>query len=204
MLSSKESLSHEKIKSFVDICFHNRSNHFSIFLEKTPSIDEIAILKNEIQTDIQLAIFDLDGTLVDPYGDISPEIITYLQTYIQNEIQVIIYSNAPDSSRFDIFRKNNIPVSETEISKPNIAGFLETCQQMNIQPEHTAFIGNFPLTDLPLSQNPVFPLNILVKSIPPKYNSLGLFRYIRAYSFHVLAKILEYIVLYKHPHLQKK
>lgn len=195
----KEAFSSDKLRSVLGLIFGTRAHQFDAFLERVPTSSELTLIAAKLEKpEIRNTIFDLDGNLVPPYANISDWVIPYLQEYQEDGRKVGIYTNSPHTDRLDVFRDAGISVAETGIGKPTLKGFQRLCEAEQMDPFHTAMIGNFPVTDMPLVSNgeaPFFPLNILVESIPPDGSIRSLKKDIRARCIHQLNLLTARIVL---------
>ncbi len=197
MAKNKESFSFDKIKSFIGVCFGSRAMDFSHYWQCVPSVEEF---KEKIDRNLETIIFDLDGTLVAPYADVDDKTLEKLREY-QKYYQIIIFSNSPTSPRLIKLQKDGVDVADSKIGKPTLEAFINLAFFYKFDSCKTAMVGNFPLTDMPLVKNgeiPFFPINILIKSIPPQRKLLkSNAKFLRAYSFHLLAVAVTKIVLFR-------
>jgi len=192
--TKKEKVNRDKLIAVRELLFGTRAQDFNALLPKAPTTSELTHIQNQlVRPRIMSVIFDLDGTLVPPYADIPQEVIEHLHDYIDDDRRVAIYTNSPHTSRLDALRDNGVIVAETGVGKPSKRGFEGLCLQHRFRPHQTAMIGNSPITDMPLTmenEEPYFPLNILVESIPPQRELCESWRkFIRAKLFHVIAKM---------------
>gem|GEM_PF-5861459 len=67
---------------------------FTDFLEKVPSIEEFMKIEEREEADIQGVIFDIDGTLVPPYGEVPENVIALLKSYKNAGKKVAVYTNS--------------------------------------------------------------------------------------------------------------
>jgi predicted HAD superfamily phosphohydrolase YqeG len=190
--NKKEGLSKDKLTSLVELMAGTRSKDFDAFLEKAPTEEELQALAEKLEKpEIESVIFDLDGTLVSPYAEIPDEVIALLTTYVNTGKKVIIFTHSKHTSRLDKLRDAGIFIAQTQTGKPSLSAFQEICETHKIDPQTTAMIGNFPVTDMPLVERgskPFFPLNILIKSIPPQRNLIeSTAKFIRAELFHAIS-----------------
>ncbi len=172
MEGEKEKFSSDKLKSFQELIFGSRAKDFDAFLPRIPSFKEFLCLVESLnKPETKNVIFDLDGTLVPPYAEIPEEVVAALQEYKDCGMNVFIYTQSGYSDRLKKLAEGGIVVVETEKGKPSLQGFQDVCKKYGIDHQETAMIGNFPVTDMPLvprGEEPYFPLNILVESIPPQ------------------------------------
>lgn len=202
----KERVSFDKLNSLRGLIFGQRALQFDAFLKEAPNCEELSSLCEESgKPEIHHAIFDLDGTLVPPYAPITDPVIERLTGYLERGKNVAIYTNSPHSDRLDILRKNGIPIAETGIGKPSLEGFKRLCDAENMNPAHTAMVGNFPITDMPLvreGEDAFFSLNVLVESIPPQRELVESWKkYYRARLFHIINVATAKIVLIRNPNM---
>ena len=207
--AAKERMSSDKMKSLIGLIIGSRALDFDAFLKQAPTSSELtAVSKALKKPDILHTDFDLDGTLVPPYAPIPDEVIEKLTGYLEDDRNVAIYTNSPHSDRLDTLKKSGIAIAETGIGKPSLDGFSRLCDQQKMDPNRTAMIGNFPVTDMPLvreGEPPFFPLNILVKSIPPQKKLTESWRkYLRAKIFHMLNITTAGIVLLRNRNMLRK
>ena len=188
------------MQSLRGLIFGSRAMQFDAFLNKVPTSEELTAVADALnKPEIRHVIFDLDGTLVPPYAPITNSVIRRLHDYQGQGRDVAIYSNSPDLDRLKPMKDHGIPVALTCIGKPTLKGFDYLCHKQKMDPAHTAMIGNFPVTDMPLVEEgnpPFFPLNILTESIPPRrelVESWG--KYFRARVFHTINLVTARIVL---------
>jgi len=197
MKRDRESLSSDKIESLKGILFGSRVYDFTNYWKSVPSVENF---QKNIKDNLEAIIFDLDGTLVAPYADIDENIFNLLKSY-KTKYKVIIFSNSPSSDRLIKLQKRGIDVVQSDLGKPSLEAFENVCIFYGIDSCKTAMIGNFPLTDMPLVKNgetSFFPINILIKSIPPKRSLLKSNRkFLRAYLFHLLAVFITMIVKFR-------
>ena len=206
LTTAKERASFDKMKSLMGIVFGARASHFDAFLRKAPSGAKITALSEQVgKPDIHNVISNLDGTLVAPHAQITDKIIHKLQSYQENGQSVAIYTNSSHFDRLNVLRKNGITVAEICIEKPSLEGFKRLCDQENMDPKHTAVVGNFPITDMPLvkeGEPPFFSLNVLVESIPPHRQLVSSWKeYYRARIFHAINLATTAIVCSRNPHM---
>ena len=203
--TAKERVSLDKIRSLWGIIAGARASHFNAFVGQVPSSNRITDLSQKlvVPVDIHNVILDVDGTIVAPYARIYDEDIKTLKGYLKDGRKVGVYTNSPHTARLDIFRDNGIFVAETGISKPSLKGSELFCEQYDMDPRHTAMVGNSPITDMPLvgrGQAPLFPLNVLVKSIPPNRQDVkSWMQYYRALLFHKISVAATKIVQRRNP-----
>ncbi len=189
---NRERYSYAKFRSAVELFLGSRPHDFDAFLERVPTFAEFVRIREKLnKPPIQNVIFDLDGTLVAPYADIPPEVTdTTLASYKKGGIAVFIFTNSPNSLRLETLRQAGITIIESRMGKPSLEAFNEACTDYKLDPQETAMIGNFPITDMPLvrrNEAPLFSVNILVQSIPPERNKIdSMSRYLRARFFHFL------------------
>lgn len=204
--ADKEKVSSDKLASLRSLIFGLRAKQFDAFLPYAPNSEELTEVARYLhKPEIRHVIFDVDGTLVPPYAPISESVLAKLQGYREQGRSVAVYSNSADIDRFRILRSNGIHVAATCIGKPTLRGFEVLCEKQKMDPAHTAMMGNFPVTDMPLveeGQPPFFPLNILTDSIPPRRELVESWsKYFRARVFHMLNVTTARIVLYRNPNL---
>jgi len=203
--TAKERVSLDKIRSLWGIIAGARASHFNAFVGQVPSSSRITDLSQQlvVPVDIHNVILDVDGTIVAPYARIYDEDIKTLKGYLEDGRKVGVYTNSPHTARLDIFRDNGIFIAETGIPKPALEGFASFCKQKHMDPAHTAMVGNSPITDMPLvrrGQAPFFPLNVLVKSIPPNRQDVkSWMQYYRALFFHKISVAAAQIVQRRNP-----
>lgn len=204
--TAKERISFDKLKSLKSLIFGQRAKHFDAFLDRAPDSQKITMLSEQLQRpDIRYVIFDLGGTLLPPYAPITNDVVGMLNEHRDAKRNVGIYTNSPHSDRLNVLRYNGIPIAETGIGKPTLEGFQRFCDAEMFDPKHTAMVGNFPLTDMPLvpeGEPPFFSLNVLVESIPPQRELVeSRRRYYRARVFHAINKATARIVQIRNPHM---
>lgn len=205
--TAKERVSLDKMKSLWGIVAGARASHFNVFLNDAPSSNTITDLSQQlvVPVDIHNVILDVDGTIVAPYAWIDDRAIEKLKGYLKDGRKVGVYTNSPHTDRLDRLRDNGIFVAETGIPKPTLKGFEFACKQQDMDPRHTAMVGNSPITDMPLvgrGQAPLFPLNVLVKSIPPNRQDVkSWMQYYRAWFFHYISVAAAEIVQRRNPNM---
>ena len=204
--TAKESVSFDKLKSLRSLVFGSRALQFDAFLAQAPNSAQLtALAEKRNKPAIHHVVFDLDGTLEPPYAPISSGVIDRLNTYQQDSRNVAIYTNSPHSDRLNVLRQNGIAIAETGIGKPTLEGFKRLCDAEQMDPAHTAMIGNFPITDMPLvaeGEPPFFPVNVLVESIPPQRELIHSWtKYCRARLFHAMNVATARIVQHRNPRL---
>jgi predicted HAD superfamily phosphohydrolase YqeG len=202
----KEEVSSDKMKSVRGLIFGTRALQFDALLKKAPTSDDITAITRVLhKPHIRHMIFDLDGTLEPPYASVTEETINLLKGYQEQGRSVGILSNSPYSDRFKPFLDNGMAVAMTCFGKPTLEAYEYFCEKHKMDPTHTAMVGNFPVTDLPLveeGQPPFFPLNILTKSIPPQRKLVESWsKYFRASLFHAISVFTTEIVRLKNPNL---
>ncbi len=203
--TAKERVSLDKMRSLWGIIAGARASHFNAFVSQVPSSSRITDLSQQlvVPVDIHNVILDVDGTIVAPYAWIDKKVVDNLKGYLKDGRKVGVYTNSPHTSRLDRLRDNNIAIAETGIPKPTFEGFRLFCKQQDMDPAHTAMVGNSPITDMPLvrrGQAPFFPLNVLVKSIPPNRQDVkSWMQYYRACLFHNISVAAAKIVQRRNP-----
>ncbi len=175
----KEMFTWDKALSGKSLFNGNRPYEFTHFFKEYPTIERFQQIEQERELDIQGVIFDIDGTLVPPYADIPDPVMETLKAYKAAWKIVAVYTNSWYSERLEKLKENWIIVIDTSHRKPSREWFLDACEQMNVEPDHMAMIGNFATTDMPLSEEKhadpedrLFPLNILVQSIPIEWKNI--------------------------------
>lgn len=201
-----ESTSSDKLKSLRRLIFGLRAMQFDALLPNVPTSDQLTALTSTLNKPaIQHVIFGVDGTLVSPYASISGSVLGKLQEYQEDGRDLAVYSNNPDIDRLRVLRAHGIHVATTCVTKPTLRGFEMLCDKQKMDPAHTAMIGNYPVTDLPLvdeGEPAFFPLNVLVDSIPPRREFLDSWsRYFRERFFHAISVATTGIVKLKNPKL---
>jgi len=204
LTTAKERVSFDKLKSLRGLIFGSRGMQFDAFLRQVPTSEELTALAEQARKpEILHAILDLDGTLVPPYAPISDDETAKLNEYQEDDRNVAIYTNSPHSDRLNVLRQNGIAIAQTGIGKPSLEGFQRLCDAKKMDPAHTAMIGNFPITDMPLvkdGESPFFPLNVLVESIPPQRELVDSWpKYLRARLFHAMNTATANIVQSRNP-----
>ncbi|MBU0706486.1 HAD family hydrolase [Patescibacteria group bacterium] len=207
--TAKERVSCDKLKSLKGLIFGTRALQFDALLKKAPTSAELTALSRQLgKPDIYHDIFDLDGTLVPPYAPIPDAVVEMLLDHRRDGRSVVIYTNSPHSDRLSVLKENGIDIAATGIGKPSLRGFSYLCDQQRMDPAHTAMIGNFPVTDMPLvkeGEAPYFPLNVLVESIPPQKKLINSWKkYFRARVFHMLNVATAAVVRRKNPNLLRE
>ena len=106
MKPDREKFSRDKYRAAVELVFGTRALDFQALLKKVPSVDEFHALSEQLKIHHQLGnvIFDLDGTLVPPYGSLNESLLEYLESYKSAGKQVVIFTNSPHSKRVDFLR----------------------------------------------------------------------------------------------------
>lgn len=205
----KEEVSSDKMKSVRQLIFGTRAMQFDALLRRAPTSNQMTTIARVLnKPEIHHTIFDLDGTLEPPYAQVTEGTISLLKGYMAQGRSVGILSNSPYSDRFKPFLDNGIAVAMTCLGKPTLEAYEYFCRKNGMDPAHTAMVGNFPVTDMPLveeGQPPFFPLNILTKSIPPQrklVESWG--KYFRARLFHSLSVVATEIVRMKNPNMLRE
>lgn len=198
----KEALSSDKLRSVLGLLIGARALHFDALLNKVPSSYSLTRIQEDLEKpEIESVIFDVDGTLVPPYAEIPKSVIQNLEGYLEEGRRVAVYTNSPHTDRLNAFREAGIVVAETGVGKPSLLGFQRLCDQQQMDPAHTAMVGNFPVTDMPLVPNkesPFFPMNILVSSVPPDGTAGSLKKRMRAQVFHLLNQFSTDWVVFRH------
>ncbi|MFH0838396.1 MAG: HAD family hydrolase [Patescibacteria group bacterium] len=207
--TAKERVSYDKLKSLKWLIFGARALQFDALLKKAPTSAELTALSRQLgKPDIYHDVFDLDGTLVPPYAPIPDEVVEMLLGHRRDGRSVTIYTNSPHSDRLSVLKENGVDIATTGIGKPSLRGFICLCDQQKMDPAHTAMIGNFPVTDMPLvaeGEDPFFPLNVLVESIPPQKKLIDSWRkYFRARVFHMLNVATAAVVRLRNPNLLRE
>jgi len=207
--TAKERVSGDKLRSIKSLIIGQRASHFDAFLKEAPNNRRITSLSEQLELvedhEIHNVIFDLDGTLVAPYSPITEGVIAQLNEFLEAGRKVGIYTNSPHTDRLDILRDNGIFIAETGIPKPTCEGYELFCDKHDMDPVHTAMVGNSPITDMPLvaeGQPSLFPLNILVESIPPQKELVESWvKYYRAWLFHEISVAAAKIVQLRNPNM---
>ncbi len=204
--TAKEKVSGDKIKSVWGIIAGFRAHQFDALLKKAPTSGQLSSIALELEKpEIGNVIFDLDGTLVSPYAAIPEEVVENLRGYSKEGRQVAIYTNSPHSARLDVLSKAGIDIAQTGRGKPSLEGFRILCDQCDMDPLHTAMVGNSPITDMPLVENgeaPLFPMNVLVESIPPQRKLVESWsKYFRARVFHAICVAAAGVVKLRNHHM---
>lgn len=205
---SKERLSFDKLKSIYGIIAGSRAMQSDAFLDGAPTSPQLSRLAHmRGKPDPEGVIFDMDGTLVRPYTAITDEVMELLQRHIDDDRKIGIYTNSGHTERLEPLRDIGVEVDPVGLSKPSREGFIRLCDAMGVRPDRTAMIGNSPIADMPLvkeGEDPLFALNILVKSIPPERRDFKSLReYLRPLLFHLLTVPFAKIVCMRNRNLIK-
>ncbi|MBD3270821.1 hypothetical protein GF376_04825 [Candidatus Peregrinibacteria bacterium] len=197
---NKEHLTIDKFKSLLGIIFGERPFIFTHYLQTVPLPQAI----RQKYPDINTIIFDIDGTLITPYARLHQEDLNRLSEYLKLDFKVLLFSNNLDIERQRFFRDTPFKYAVTDKPKPSRAAFMQVINEYQINPEKTAMIGNFPITDMPLGAR-LFKLNVLIKSVPPIKKNINSFKkWFLAWIYHVISITVTAIVLIRNRKINKK
>ena len=204
--AAKERLSFDKVKSTMSLLLGKRARDFQALLPRVPTSTELTAVAQHLGIEtIENVIFDVDGTLVSPYANMNPGVLDTVRTFHDDNRSTAVYTNSPHSDRLQHLRDIGMKIATTGMAKPSQEGFEILCDQCEMEPSKTAMIGNFAITDMPLRRRgtaPLFPLNILVESIPPQRELLTSSKqYMRASIFHTLCVAAAWVVRCRNPHI---
>ncbi len=207
--TKKERLSSDKMRSLYSLLFGERANQFDAFLKRPPNRPEFDQLSSALnKTGIRNKIFDLDGTLLSPYSNITQDVRYLIRDLQMDGSTVGIYTNSPHTDRLLDFRDEGVLIAENGIGKPTLEGYMRLCDKYGFDPKETAMVGNSPITDMPLTEDgeePFFAMNILVESIPPEKRLIPSWRkYFRARLFHLLSVAATGIVLKRNKNILRE
>lgn len=84
--------------------------------------------------DFRLIIFDVDACLTAPYQAIPADVVSYISALVDGDYQVVIYTNAPISSRLQPLVAAGAKLYQGTIPKPNPQGFRTICHEAGLKP----------------------------------------------------------------------
>ena len=206
-MRNNESITNDKLKSAKSLLFGDRASKFDVFCSEIPRPHEIQAIQSEVgREEIKNVIFDLDGTLVHPYAEMERDVIFMAMEYQRNNIKnLFLLTHCPKEKMSRIKKFENLGFTLIDGKKPSLETFKSASSRYNLNPKETAMIGNFPITDMPLTsegEDSYLGLNILVKSIPPRKKDFKSTKeYARILFFHSLAILTTKIVLQKNKNI---
>ena len=114
------------------------------YFQKVEDIKVEYLLKNKIK----LLILDVDNTLIDYYEKLSKEVKNWIKELKGQGFKLYILSNTNDKNKVEkVANELEIPYKYFAM-KPCKKGFLKIKNQMNIDSENIAVIGDQIFTDI--------------------------------------------------------
>ena len=92
-------------------------------------------------------IFDFDETLAPNYGQILDENFELIRGLVAAGMKVVIFSNMKESERYDELKKLGVKVHKTIYPKPDVRGFKECCEMMELSSSEVLMVGDNLMTD---------------------------------------------------------
>ena len=167
----EESVLSERLRNLNELVFGTRAKHFDALLNTIPTNSQLTAISDRLgKPTIDNVILTVDGTLAPPYGRIYQEALAKTKGYIEGDRKVAVHTDNTMTARIEKLRRAGVIIPRSDMGSLPKIDFNELCEQCEMDPAHTAMIGNSAIDDMPFvadGTKPFFPLNILIKSIPP-------------------------------------
>ncbi len=183
---SREGLSLQKILQLFKL-FHPKNTKTLARLNKFTELDiqKINELKN---LNIKGLILDVDDCIARNHEEILPENIEYIKKLKSQGIEMVFYSNMKRTNRYDQL-DDYVEVLTNIPAKPNIKGFKEACERLDLKPKNILMVGDNYITD-----SGSIKLGIpFIKIKPIKAHYTTLYMKLKMGSYGILRSFYDYV-----------